>query len=329
MGVDVTEPLVTVIMAVLNGESWLPSSVPDVLNQTMGDLELLVIDDGSTDGTRDVLAGFNDPRIRVVSLEHVGLAPALNHGIKLAAGRYIARMDVDDRSHPTRLELQLAAAKRDPDVVAVGCTFEVLDPDGEVRGVIAPPIFDDDIRRRLLIRNPFAAGSMLFDTAALRDVGGYVEEYTSAEDYEVLVRLARRGRLSGVPDALYGWRVHPGNMSLRLRERELRTVTTLHDALWSEVPAPRRRREFSARLNAYVRGDPTMGTVIAAQLLQTEILITLGLFRRGHPKVALRQLFAIALISPNQWLHLLRTSPASIARALGQRSRARRKPAAK
>jgi glycosyltransferase involved in cell wall biosynthesis len=319
-----SQPLVTVLMAVLNGEKWLPTAVADILRQTMSDFELLVVNDGSTDRTQELLAGFGDTRIRVERLEHVGLAPALNRGIELASGRYIARMDVDDRSAPERLAKQLSAAERHGDAVAVGCTFEVLDGTGVRRSVIAPPTHDADIRRRLLVRNPFAAGSVMFQAQALRDAGGYRELYTSAEDYELLIRMAKMGKLTSAPEPLYGWRVHPGNMSLRMRNREIETVGRLHDDLWGEMPAPRRSRELSARLGQYCTEIPQTGEVVASQVLQTEILICRSMLRRRRWRDGVRQLVTLSAVLPRRPKLFLHGLPRRISQTLSQRLRARR-----
>ncbi len=318
------QPSVTVLMAVLNGENWLPKVMPDLLGQTMNDFELLVVDDGSTDQTQQIIAGYPDPRIRLERLEHVGLAPALNHGISLARGRYIARMDVDDRCTPDRLEKQLLAAARDPDALAIGCTFEVLDQEGARQSVIAPPPLDDDIRRRMLVRNPFAAGSVMFDALALKAVGGYREEFTSAEDYELLVRLAQRGPLTSAPEILYGWRIHAGNMSLRMRERELRTVGLLHDQLWTATPAPRAPRELSDRLDRYHRDIPETGEIVASQVLQTELLITRSMLGRHRWKNGTRQFRTLLVLVPRQWRHLVHGLWGRVSQVIGQRVRARR-----
>ena len=115
-----TSPLVSVVLPVRNGAADLPKAIDTILAQTFTDFELIVVNDGSTDGTAAVLDAIRDPRVRVVHQENMGLAAALNRGISLARGRYIARQDHDDWAKPTRLEKQVAFMEANPDCALVG-----------------------------------------------------------------------------------------------------------------------------------------------------------------------------------------------------------------
>jgi glycosyltransferase involved in cell wall biosynthesis len=99
-------PLITVVMPVYNGEAFVGKSVDSILSQSLGDFEFVIVDDGSTDRTGEILRSYVDPRVRVLKQEHAGLISSLNRAISLASGQYIARMDADDVSLPRRLELQ-------------------------------------------------------------------------------------------------------------------------------------------------------------------------------------------------------------------------------
>ena len=120
-----TPPLVSVVLSVHNGAADLPGAIDTILTQTFSDFELIAIDNGSTDGTAAVLDGLRDPRVRVVHQDDMGLAAALNRGIALARGRYIARQDHDDWAKPTRLEKQVAFLEAHPDHALVGTRAEI------------------------------------------------------------------------------------------------------------------------------------------------------------------------------------------------------------
>ena len=115
-----TSPLVSVVLPVRNGAGDLPKAIETILTQTFTDFELIVINDGSTDGTAAVLDAIRDPRLHVVHQENAGLSWALNRGISLARGRYIARQDHDDWARPTRLEKQVAFMEANPDFALLG-----------------------------------------------------------------------------------------------------------------------------------------------------------------------------------------------------------------
>src|SRR3954469_1098404 len=114
-------PAVSVIMPVYNARAYVAEAIDSVLAQTFGDFELILVDDGSTDGSLDILRGYEkrDPRVRVISRPNTGIVGALNDGLKLARGEFIARIDADDASLPNRFEKEIAFLRAHPDVVIV------------------------------------------------------------------------------------------------------------------------------------------------------------------------------------------------------------------
>src|ERR1700674_4448388 len=215
---DGLRPLVSVILPVYNNERWLSASLGSVFNQDMGDYEVIVIDDGSTDRSVSRVRGFQDSRLRLLQRPHGGTIAALNSGLANARGKYVARMDADDVSLPSRLREQVAAAESDGAVIVVGCGFDLIDTSGRECGRVIPPVVDAHLRRRLLVRNPFAGGSILvrFDGRVT-----YNEQSRRAEDYELIWRLSQRGLLTSVPKRLYKWRRHEANSSdIHRRQRD-------------------------------------------------------------------------------------------------------------
>lgn len=229
-------PAVSVLMAVYNGEAFLEEAVASVLGQTFTDFEVVVIDDGSTDATGDVLRRLAaaDPRLLVSRHDNRGLTASLNAGLARCRGRYIARMDGDDVCHPERLAVQVAAMEASPEVVALGCRVRLVDGEGRVRKT-RPVLLDHDaITRQLwagdggVIPHP----GLLVRASAIRAVGGYDERYATAQDLDLYLRLGEAGRLANVPEVLLDYRVHGGSVNAtRLEQQDRDVVAMLRSAL--------------------------------------------------------------------------------------------------
>jgi glycosyltransferase involved in cell wall biosynthesis len=241
---------VSVVLPVRDGARYLCDAVESVLAQTLADLELIAVDDGSTDETPALLAGFGDPRLRVLRQDRLGLVAALNRGIEAATAPYVARMDADDVSLPARLERQLAFLDAHPRAALVVPGVELVDEEGRRVGTIVLPPQDADLRRRLLLRNPITHGSVVLRRAALEQAGGYRGAHGANEDYDLWRRLAREWELAAIPELLYRYRVHPAAVTKIDPERVARREA-LRDELWRELSlvreAARERDAVEAR----------------------------------------------------------------------------------
>jgi glycosyltransferase involved in cell wall biosynthesis len=208
-------PLVSVVLSVRNGEADLPKAIDSILTQTFVDLEMIAIDNGSTDGTAAVLDRLTDPRVRVVHQDDRGLPAALNRGISLARGRYIARQDCDDWARPSRLEKQVAFMEQHLDCALLGTRAEIWVGDQPSDRVHDHPTDDAALRFELLFDNPFVHSSVMIRRSALDDVGGYATDPARQppEDYELWSRLARRHRVANLPERLTIYREVPKSMS--------------------------------------------------------------------------------------------------------------------
>ena len=206
------QPLVTVLMAVHNDLAYLPEAVDSILGQTLDDFEFLVLDDGSTDGSGEYLAGLNDPRVRLVrNGDNLGLTRSLNRGLDLAEGLFVARMDADDVALPHRLERQVAFLDAHPRVGIVGSSRVLIDPAG---GFVAhAPAVEDDIgiRWKCLLGNPFAHPAVTF-RLDLMDAHGlrYDETYLTAQDYELWSRLLGVTEGANLAEPLLRYRLRAG-----------------------------------------------------------------------------------------------------------------------
>jgi glycosyltransferase involved in cell wall biosynthesis len=157
------EPLVSVLMPVYNGARFLEEAVQSILNQTFEDFELLIINDGSTDESEQIINGFKDPRIRLVNKpRNEGLVKALNDGIGLAKGTLIARMDADDIAHKDRLSKQVAFLKSNPDIDVLGCHIDLIDERQNIIGERIYGIDHDDIKIDSLFHCPVPHPGVIF-----------------------------------------------------------------------------------------------------------------------------------------------------------------------
>ncbi len=199
---------ITVLMPVFNGGAFLAGAISAILRQSLGDFELLIVDDGSTDKSLEIARSFRDPRIRIVENErNLGIVLTLNRGLDGAKTPWIARCDADDISHPRRLEKQYALALATPGVGFVGCHSRIVDPRGRVSGWARTATSHEAICWDLCFRNPFAHSSAFF----LREGADY-QPVPAAEDYDLWSRISRSHRLSSVPQAMVDYRQHPDSI---------------------------------------------------------------------------------------------------------------------
>jgi glycosyltransferase involved in cell wall biosynthesis len=208
-------PQISVLMPVWNGERFLAESVESLLTQTFTDFEVVVVDGGSTDRTLEILAGHNDPRIKIFQAPP-GIVPALNFGIEQARGKWIARHDADDISLPQRLALQWAAVNREPTAVFCHTDVELIGEDVETIGRARFPRSQAFLTLKLCYQCPVVHGSVLFKKETVLAVGGYQGQ--QAEDYGLWGRLIENGRVIGIPKKLLKFRIHEVSASKRHRE---------------------------------------------------------------------------------------------------------------
>ena len=214
-----TVPLVTVLLAVHDGERYLRTAIASVLGQTVAELELVVVDDASADRTPEILEAVDDARLRVLrNDEQLGLAASLNRGFDVARGAYVARIDADDVAMPRRLEHQLARMQSAPRVAVVGSAAMELHAEGRLGAVHTMPSGPADVRWAALFSSPFLHPSVLVERAVLDRHGlRYDEEFAESEDYELWSRLLDVADGDNLLDPLVLYRVHSDQASQRRR----------------------------------------------------------------------------------------------------------------
>ncbi len=209
-------PEISIVMACHNGERWLAEAIESVLLQTFQDWELIVVDDGSSDSSGEIIAKFasREQRIVPITKPHTGLADSLNWGISRAHGDWVARLDADDLCEPRRLEVQLSAVNGDPDVVFLGSAQIQVDQDGREVGRYQYPK-----EHHLLLHGMLSSGrfpphsSALIRLKSFQQCGGYRTRFHRAQDLDLWLRLSEVGKLKAVPDFLVKHRLHKNQLS--------------------------------------------------------------------------------------------------------------------
>ena len=206
-------PRVTVIMSVYNGEKYLSKAIASILNQTFGDFEFVIINDGSRDGSARILEEFasQDLRLRIYHQENSGLATALNRAASVAKGEYLARMDADDIAFPTRLEKQVSFLNDNPEVGVVGTAFYKMDESGRIMEMWIMPTEDQAIRNVMMQHNPFAHPSVVMRKDVFSIVGGYNMKYRVGQDYELWFRMVPYCKFANLDEPLMLWRFYNRN----------------------------------------------------------------------------------------------------------------------
>jgi glycosyltransferase involved in cell wall biosynthesis len=215
LGMSAGAPRVSVVMAVYNGAAYLKPAIDSVLAQTFPDFELIVVNDGSTDASRDIVLAAGDRRIRLLdNPRNLGLTPSLNRGLEAARGEFIARLDADDVATPDRLARQVAFLDRNPDIALVGSFYRLIDPRGRVIRGGKWPRHHNHLRWSLLFYCPFNHSAVTWRRGPVSAaIGPYDGNFQYAMDWEYWSRMASRLRVANIPRVLTLYRVGPHSMS--------------------------------------------------------------------------------------------------------------------
>jgi glycosyltransferase involved in cell wall biosynthesis len=211
-------PAVSVVMTVFNTARYIDLAVESVLSQSFSDFEFIIVDDGSTDGSLEILNRYVErhPRIRLVSRPHAGIVHAANEGIGLARGKYIARMDSDDVSVPTRFATQVQYLESHPECVLLGTRVIIIDPYASPVAESGQKLTHEEIEAELLTGGggwAVVQPSTMMRTNAVRVVGGYRGMINMSEDHDLFLRLAERGRVANLAEPLLWYRRHSKSVS--------------------------------------------------------------------------------------------------------------------
>ena len=209
-------PEVSVVMSCYNASKWLHEAIDSVLGQTFSNFEFILVDDGSSDETWDIIQSYRskDRRIVAISKQNTGLADSLNVGIALAKGSWIARLDADDLCEQTRLEMQINFVRNYPEVVLLGSGFVEIDEIGRILKNHKYPVGHTCLVRNLeYLRGFFPHSSAFYRVDLAKAVGGYNKRIVLAEDWRLWLELSLRGCIACLPQSLVKIRKHSGQIS--------------------------------------------------------------------------------------------------------------------
>lgn len=217
---DQTMAKISVILPVYNASLYLREAMNSIVNQTYTDWELIIINDGSTDNSQEIILSYTDQRIKYFENENnLGLISTLNKAINLCSGEYIARMDADDISHPKRFAKQVEFLNRNSNYAMCGSFAFIIDNGGNITGKIVHVTENDYLKVNLLFSVPFVHPSIMIRREVLEE-NLFDKEYLHAEDYNLWTRIARKHKVANIPDFLLKYRWHGSNVSITNSEKQ-------------------------------------------------------------------------------------------------------------
>ena len=257
-------PQFSVVTSVYNGEDYLEQCIDSVLSQTFKDFEYIILNNGSTDRTREILSQYADPRLRIIHQENLGVPRSLNKGVSLCQAEFIARLDADDYVYPNWLEKHFDFLSENKDVVLCSSRFEEL-----IDGKLYPQSFpflenDNEIRKSLGFMNPIAHSLSITRKPSFVKAGGYDPKLVIAHDYDLWIRLLEIGKGHNLNQTLGVHRTHDGSYSMK-KERimikeafrvQWRAYKILGGSFWKMVRSLSRRGMawvLPAKIRSYFR----------------------------------------------------------------------------
>lgn len=203
---------VTVLMTVFNGMPYLAEAVDSILCQSLSNFKFVIVDDGSSDGTADYLNAISDPRVSIIRQENGGTAAAANHGLENVTTRFVARMDADDISLPTRLSKQLAFMKQNSDVGVLGTQVVPVGSAGHGKSLALPSDHEELFSDMMNCKHGLAHSSVMIDANRLKSIGGYWS-LRLIDDWDMMLRMGEISRLANLDEVLVHYRVHSGSLN--------------------------------------------------------------------------------------------------------------------
>ena len=207
-------PKISVVMSVYNGEKYLSEAIDSILNQTFKDFEFIIINDGSTDRSLEIIQSYNDDRIVLINQKNVGLAKSLNNGIAISKSDFIARMDADDIAYPERIQKQHKFLSSNPEYIIVGSNAKIIDKDGYFVYNSNLSTTDEEMKQKLP-STPFIHPSVMFRKDIFYKAKQYPEYMLKAQDLILFNRMAKLGKFANISENLMQYRVVPTANSSR------------------------------------------------------------------------------------------------------------------
>lgn len=292
-------PEISVILPVYNAERYLKYAVDSILDQSYGNFELLLINDGSTDKSKELIDAYakSDKRIIPIHQDNIGLVATLNKGIKLSKGTYIARMDADDISLPRRFEEQVKLLNSNKNAVLCGSCFDVINEYNEFIKLGVAPAFDEDLKRSMHLYNPIAHGSVMFKKSAFLKTDGYSSTVGPTEDYDLWIKLATLGDFVFSEKSVFKWRINPEGITHSrndvMQDATKKLVTAYRK---SDPVTPYSAKKMKQRGKEYINTFGSIGVIMKEIVLEDNYNLGVKAFKEGHPITGLKFITSVALI---------------------------------
>lgn len=229
------KPLISVVMPARNAQKYITSAIESILHQTFKRFELIIVNDSSTDKTREIIESFSkrDPRVKLIHNEkRLNIASSLNKGIQQASANIIARMDTDDIAFSNRLELQHKLISKSKNVAVVGANIMIINAAGDQTGIRKYPNSSKELKDCFFKYSPFAHPVVCFRKNMFEEVGGYDPKYSPTEDLDLWFRLGSKYEFGSIPEILLKYRIYEKSSSHRvIKELELLVFKIRFDAI--------------------------------------------------------------------------------------------------
>ena len=202
-----SNPLVSIVIPVHNGEKYIKESIDSCLNQTYNNIEIIVVDDKSEDNTLKILKEYGDKLIVLPVEKQNGLGNVINIGIRKSKGKYIARMDADDIMYPTRIEKQVQYLESNPNCVAIGGQIDIIDENSNITSHREYAIEDRDIKKNRFLFQPFAHPAVTLRKSTVEEIDLYPENMWKVEDVKFFLILSTKGEFHNLEDTVLKYRM--------------------------------------------------------------------------------------------------------------------------
>ncbi len=247
-------PLVSVAMPVYNAEKYLEKAINSVLNQTYAHFELIIVNDASIDGSREIIFSYSDPRIRYVeNEENLGISKTRNRCVQLCQGKYIAVLDNDDIALPNRLEDQVRFLEANSLYGACGSFYHIVDASGKIIKKVKLPITDRQVKTYLLFDNCFCNSTIMIRAQLLKE-RMYTEAFDMIEDYHFLYTISKSNKLFNLPNFTTQYRVHGKNASIEKNDGMRMLHAKMDRMILNDLKMPFTEEEFNLHTN-FVTGN--------------------------------------------------------------------------
>lgn len=223
------KPFVSVIMPAYNADKYIGNAIESILKQSYNNFEFIIVEDGSTDSTLNIIKNFKNRDKRIILIknkENEGVTRSLNKALKLSKGKYVIRMDADDWSYPKRFESQIKLMEEHPEVVVSGSYVEVCNDKLKTKYIRRYHCDDVTIRKHLFRYSPFAHPATIWKAAILKRER-YDDRVNFCEDYELYFRVGKLGKFMNLSQPLLKLRMHPNSVSVKVSNFQLKTTVLI------------------------------------------------------------------------------------------------------